>query len=93
MSYYSTCPHCGANLDPGERCDCIQAKIDQLFERIPTMPLSELEWLLEQVEKELAKREAAQGATNTQSGKTEQIVEPVSITILTAPKEVVNHDC
>lgn len=22
MSYYRTCPHCGANLDPGERCDC-----------------------------------------------------------------------
>lgn len=22
MSYYHTCPHCRANLDPGERCDC-----------------------------------------------------------------------
>lgn len=22
MSYYRTCPHCGANLDPGEMCDC-----------------------------------------------------------------------
>lgn len=22
MSYYKTCPDCGANLDPGERCDC-----------------------------------------------------------------------
>lgn len=22
MSYYHTCQHCGANLDPGERCDC-----------------------------------------------------------------------
>ena len=22
MSFYKTCPHCGANLDPGERCDC-----------------------------------------------------------------------
>lgn len=22
MSIYRTCPHCGANLDPGERCDC-----------------------------------------------------------------------
>lgn len=20
--YYWTCPLCGANLDPGERCDC-----------------------------------------------------------------------
>ena len=21
--YYHTCPHCGANLDPDERCDCL----------------------------------------------------------------------
>lgn len=21
-TYYVTCPRCGANLDPGERCDC-----------------------------------------------------------------------
>ncbi len=24
MAYYNTCPHCGCNLDPGERCDCWQ---------------------------------------------------------------------
>lgn len=22
MSYYRACPKCGANLDPGEVCDC-----------------------------------------------------------------------
>ena len=22
MSYYHTCPECGATLDPGETCDC-----------------------------------------------------------------------
>lgn len=22
MPYYNTCPECGANLDPGEKCDC-----------------------------------------------------------------------
>lgn len=22
MSYYRTCPYCGAHLDPGEVCDC-----------------------------------------------------------------------
>ena len=22
MSYYKTCPLCGANLDPGEVCEC-----------------------------------------------------------------------
>ena len=21
-TYYKTCPHCGSNLDPGEKCDC-----------------------------------------------------------------------
>lgn len=25
MSYYRTCPFCGAFLDPGERCDCTDA--------------------------------------------------------------------
>lgn len=22
MSYFKTCPRCGAHLDPGERCSC-----------------------------------------------------------------------
>lgn len=22
MTYYNTCKICGANLDPGEKCDC-----------------------------------------------------------------------
>ena len=26
MSYYRTCPHCGANLDPGERCNCFESR-------------------------------------------------------------------
>lgn len=24
MTYYTTCPRCGANLDPDEKCDCEQ---------------------------------------------------------------------
>ena len=27
-TYYSTCEHCGARLDPGERCDCREAKAE-----------------------------------------------------------------
>lgn len=27
--YYTTCPHCGAHLDPGERCDCQDHPEDQ----------------------------------------------------------------
>lgn len=22
MKFFRTCPHCGSNLDPGEKCDC-----------------------------------------------------------------------
>ena len=24
--YYNVCPYCGANLDPGERCDCTETE-------------------------------------------------------------------
>ena len=24
MSYYIICDSCGANLDPGEKCDCLE---------------------------------------------------------------------
>lgn len=26
MPYFRTCPHCGSNLDPGEKCDCQREK-------------------------------------------------------------------
>lgn len=29
MAYYSTCPLCGANLDPGEPCDCDKERKDR----------------------------------------------------------------
>lgn len=35
MSYYRTCPYCGANLDPGEVCDCRREKGDDEMEYIP----------------------------------------------------------
>lgn len=28
-TYYTTCPNCGAHLDPGERCDCEQEDEDE----------------------------------------------------------------
>lgn len=27
MSYFKACPHCGANLDPGEVCDCTLTQV------------------------------------------------------------------
>lgn len=29
MAYYHTCPYCGANLDPGEHCDCEKEENDE----------------------------------------------------------------
>lgn len=26
--YYKTCPRCGANLDPGERCECADRRLE-----------------------------------------------------------------
>jgi len=25
-TYFVTCPYCGSNLDPGERCDCNEGR-------------------------------------------------------------------
>lgn len=35
MAYYNTCPNCGSNLDPGEKCDCEneRAKEQEFFNR------------------------------------------------------------
>lgn len=33
MAYYDTCPECGANLDPGERCDCRRSDGYQYIEK------------------------------------------------------------
>lgn len=30
MAYYRTCEFCGANLDPGENCDCAEAQYFRL---------------------------------------------------------------
>ncbi|MBQ3023373.1 MAG: hypothetical protein IJD91_08645 [Clostridia bacterium] len=43
MSFYKRCPHCGANLDPGEHCDCKAQK-----ER-PTLPTIESWSLTKQI--------------------------------------------
>lgn len=77
MSYYKTCPHCGAHLDPGERCDCrgsLIAEIKSMSEAECSLMLGAVhiymrhpDWTPEQcVEK------AALDATNIQSGKVEQ---------------------
>lgn len=29
MAYYNVCPRCGNNLDPGEKCTCLEEKEGQ----------------------------------------------------------------
>lgn len=35
VGFYRECPHCGANLDPGERCEC-QSEKEKERTAIPT---------------------------------------------------------
>ena len=65
MSYYKTCPHCGAHIDPGEACDCQDKKMERAKELLSGMTSQQLEYLIE-------KWETALGVGSTQSGKAEQ---------------------
>lgn len=29
MAYFNTCPNCGSNLDPGEKCDCLDERTER----------------------------------------------------------------
>lgn len=80
MSYYRTCPHCGAHLDPGESCDCRADIRDQLIDEIMELTPEERSlllksWKVHQQHPELTTEEcierAALGAANTKSGKVE----------------------
>ena len=31
MAYYNICDNCGAHLDPGEKCDCVDQKEERNF--------------------------------------------------------------
>ena len=46
MAIYNQCEHCGANLDPGERCDCKKA-----IEKRPYISLLEYERKVRNVNK------------------------------------------
>ena len=39
MSLYYQCPECGANLDPGEKCDCEEEQVKESI-------LRQLEYLI-----------------------------------------------
>ena len=33
--HYKTCPHCGAHLDPGELCDCLEKEEGRSVKEAP----------------------------------------------------------
>lgn len=90
MSYYKTCPHCGAHLDPGEVCDCRDALKDRLKTEI--LKLTEEEralvlksWKIHQQHPELTMEECEERAAQVlahQDGRAEQIDATVSATIV-----------
>lgn len=83
MSYFKTCPNCGANLDPGEICDCGAAqtnnqRFNQLLNRC-AHPRAMYNALLALGSAGLLDKEkAAQSATNTQDGGAEHVDHAVS---------------
>lgn len=64
MSYYRTCPHCGAHLDPGEVCDC---RLWMYSEALRVIMGDEL------CAEVLEKIKTAQGAANAPDGKVEKV--------------------
>ncbi len=88
MSYYRTCPHCGANLDPGESCDCTisqvcaeaRAVFPELFTgRTDREIVNEITGVVRRAEM----KEAPAGAANTGEGGAEQNSTAVSASSIT----------
>lgn len=72
MAYYRTCPHCGANLDPGERCDCMDARRERAAQMIASLSLAEKAVLWEAI------KNIPASATNTDGDGVENITTGVS---------------
>ena len=88
MSYYRTCPHCGANLDPGESCDCTltqvcaeaRAVFPELFTgRTDREIVGEIAGIVRRAEM----KEAPADAANTGKGGAEQSLTAVSASSIT----------
>lgn len=79
MSYYRTCPCCGAHLDSGESCDCIGSLYASLSagDRVKVdAKIAEL----------LKKQKTAPSAANTEDGGMERL-QYVSTSILSHRQE------
>lgn len=78
MSYYRICKRCGAHLDSGEKCDCVEALRDRAISAILNLTEEQCAFVnrsfaISQSNPELTPEEcmkiAAQSATNTQGGR------------------------
>ena len=87
VSYYRTCPHCGAHLDPGESCDCTltqvcaeaRAVFPELFTgRTDREIVSEIAGIARRAEM----KDAPADAANTGEGGAEQNFTAVSASIV-----------
>ncbi len=47
MEYFRTCPHCGAHLDPGEKCDCLESLREEAKAAVMLLTKEERKLLLE----------------------------------------------
>lgn len=87
MSFYKTCPHCGAHLDPGESCDCTisqvcaeaRAVFPELFTgRTDREIVGEIAGIVRRAET----KDAPADAANTGEGGAEQNLTTVSASIV-----------
>lgn len=87
MSYYRTCPHCGAHLDPGESCDCTLTQVctearaafpERFTGRTDREIVSEIAGIVRRAEMKAAPADAA----NTGEGGAEQNLMAVSAFIV-----------
>ena len=102
MSYFRTCPICGAHLDPGEACDCLTVYTGypggtHVSMNIEAGEIGHCSIYIGKDEPspgagaltalEDRIKETALSATNTGDGKAEQIDKAVSASIVTENKE------
>ncbi len=76
MSYYRTCPHCGATLDPGEICECVQSSFSQLTDENKIKINALISRKLEEQEREEHKRRYA-AMTDEQKQIRKELVEMI----------------
>ena len=64
MPYYRTCPYCGANLDPGELCDCRKALEAEALRLIGLLSEEQRAELWEEIKEEIKNAPASVDSTD-----------------------------